>query len=165
MKSKKLGLIPFFILTMSFTALYAQNAVLSAGGDATGTGGSLAYSVGQPSYTNYDGESGSMNLGVQQPYIVIMVGTEEPDIRLTTTIYPNPVTTSVNLQMDKNNPVLDLTDYSFNLYNVNGKMILHQEITATSTAIPMENLGDGIYLLSVIHKNSEIKTFKIFKTN
>jgi hypothetical protein len=39
-----------------------------AGGEATGSGGSVSYSVGQVVYTTNTGINGSVAQGVQQPY-------------------------------------------------------------------------------------------------
>jgi len=153
------------LVTGGLAGIHAQNAVLSSGGDASGTGGSVAYSVGQAAYTSYSGEVGSISLGVQQSYQVIMVGTDEPDISFSASIYPNPVNTSVYLKLEKQNPVIGMDNLSFGLYDINGKLLLQKEITADMTSLPMEHLTNAVYILRVIYNNSEIKTFKIFKTN
>ncbi|MFM2191538.1 MAG: hypothetical protein RLZZ118_495, partial [Bacteroidota bacterium] len=50
-----------FVLTAQ-----AQQATTATGGDATGSGGSAAYSVGQIVYTTHTGTTGSVAQGVQQ---------------------------------------------------------------------------------------------------
>jgi hypothetical protein len=52
-----------FVLTAQ-----AQQATTAAGGNATGSGGSVAYSVGQIVYTTHTGTTGSVAQGVQQTY-------------------------------------------------------------------------------------------------
>ncbi len=69
------GSIPIYICCISalllFSAgLHAQQATTAAGGDATGPGGSVAYSVGQVVYTTNSGTGGSVAEGVQQSYSV-----------------------------------------------------------------------------------------------
>ncbi|MDF1864173.1 MAG: T9SS type A sorting domain-containing protein [Saprospiraceae bacterium] len=49
--------------------LYGQQAVLSTGGNGTGTGGTSSYSVGQVAYT-YKGSGPSVDEGVQQAFEV-----------------------------------------------------------------------------------------------
>ncbi len=154
-----------FFVTAGLAGIYAQNAVLTSGGDASGTGGTVAYSIGQIAYTSIDGEDGSMSLGVQQPNLVIMVGTEEPEITLSASIYPNPVNTSVNLTLDEPNQMSGAESLSFGLYDINGKLLLQKDIVTTVTVIPMGNLTNALYILRVTNNNAEIKTFKIFKTN
>lgn len=64
------------LLLLSFPMLlYGQQAVLSSGGEATGTGGTSSYSVGQISYI-YNGSAPSMDEGVQQPFEVTILPVE-----------------------------------------------------------------------------------------
>ena len=63
MKHKKL-LFCTVLLLLSIGALQAQEAVLSAGGNATGNGGSVSYSIGQVAYTA-SGTNGTVTQGVQ----------------------------------------------------------------------------------------------------
>ena len=52
----------------------AQTSSNAAGGDATGTGGSVAYSLGQPFYITYTGSNSSVAQGVQQTYQIFSLG-------------------------------------------------------------------------------------------
>ena len=81
--------------------LIGQTTVGAAGGDTSGPGGTVGYSVGQVAYTNFAGESGSINLGVQQPYDIIMVSNTEPEIDLKATIFPNPTVAFVQLTLNE----------------------------------------------------------------
>ena len=47
---------------------YAQQAFVAAGGDATGSGGTVSFSAGQVVYTTITSGSGSVSQGVQQVY-------------------------------------------------------------------------------------------------
>ena len=65
MKNNKVIL---FLLLLGFgLTAQAQQATTATGGDATGSGGSAAYSVGQIVYTTHTGTTGSVAQGVQQP--------------------------------------------------------------------------------------------------
>jgi hypothetical protein len=56
-------------LFLCFSAmLLAQQGNVAAGGVATGTGGSLSYSIGQTDYIMYSSYQGSISLGLQQPF-------------------------------------------------------------------------------------------------
>lgn len=66
----------YLLLLVSFTS-YAQVATVSSGGNATGAGGSLSYSVGQVVYTN-SGSTFTSAQGVQQPAAVSDVITQLP---------------------------------------------------------------------------------------
>lgn len=138
----------------------AQEAVTAAGGDATGTGGKVAYSVGQVVYTNVSTASGSVNQGVQQPYTLLVTGANNcPYINLLMTVYPNPSLTYINLNVGKQ----ELKNLSFQLFDVQGKLLLDQQISNLETSIKMEDYTIGNYFLKVIDNQTEIKTFKIIK--
>lgn len=150
-------------LTIVLPAIHGQSAVLSAGGDASGSGGSAAYSIGQVAYTTHSSEGGSVTLGVQQSYLVIMVGTGEPEVRILASVSPNPTQSSINLEFD--DPLSFDGSFSLGLYDIDGKLLRHEKIVSRVTSIQMENFPNAVYFLHVIRNNAEIKVFKIFKTN
>jgi len=63
-----------FCLFRSVTAILAQTAIPAAGGNATGSGGTVSYSVGQLTYNTYQGSVGTVSEGVQQPYEILTIG-------------------------------------------------------------------------------------------
>ncbi len=157
--------IGLFVLILGAGGIQAQTAVGASGGNATGAGGSVAYTVGQAAYTNFGGESGSINLGVQQPNLILTVSTDDLEITLTASVFPNPASSSTSLKLEGESasPIAD--DLALNLYDINGKLVLQQAINAVITTIPMDHLSNGVYVLQVTRKNIEIKSFKVFKTN
>ncbi|MEO6684342.1 MAG: T9SS type A sorting domain-containing protein [Dyadobacter sp.] len=56
----------FLLLTICFQSSYAQKASVSSGGDATGSGGSVSYSIGQVFYNTNSAAGGVVRQGVQQ---------------------------------------------------------------------------------------------------
>ena len=90
MKNRKKLLIAFCLFGFG-TAVQAQTAISAAGGDATGTGGSVSYSVGQLTYITNTGTNGSVSEGVQQPYEILTIGMDEAKgISLAYSVHPNP---------------------------------------------------------------------------
>jgi len=159
MKNKKTKLSALLLLGIGFNQVYAQQATTASGGDASGSGGSVAYSVGQIVYTTYTGSNGSVAQGVQQPYeISITTGLLETDIKLNLSAYPNPTTNYLMLQIDNYDKAL-----SYQLYDIGGKLLESNTVVANSTTIKMEQMPTGTYLLKVIQNNKEVKTFKIIK--
>lgn len=148
------------LLTLGVMGASAQNATTAAGGDASGAGGSSAYSVGQVVYNYSSSSSGSVNQGVQQPYELLSVGlNNHPDIDLLMSVYPNPSVSSINLNVGKQ----DLKTLSYQLYNLKGSLLLEEKILGSVTSIKMEDYSSGSYFLKVIDNQSELKTFKIIK--
>ena len=163
MKQKKLILIFIMVLGMGATALHAQQDVDAAGGDATGSGGTASFSIGQIIYTYVSGSSGSSNQGVQQPYEFFFPAgiNETNDINLSMKVYPNPTQALVNLKIENQS----LEGFSFQLLDPVGRMINTQTINETLTVIPMEALASGAYILEVSNNGKAVKTFTIIKYN
>ena len=162
MKHKRLKLSALLFLGLGLTGLQAQTSVNATGGNASGSGGSASYSVGQLAYTTNTGTNGSVSEGVQQPFeISVVTGIEEAkDIFLNVSAYPNPTTDYVELKVEN----LQLSELSYKLYDISGKVYQNKEIGNSITKIEMQNLPQGIYFIKVIDtKNKEFKTFKIIK--
>ena len=161
MRHKRLKLSAVLLLGLGLTGLQAQESVNATGGNASGSGGSASYSVGQVVYTTHTGTSGSVAEGVQQPYeISVVTGLEEAQsINLSVTAYPNPTTDYLTLRIDE----FEISNLSFQLYDMNGKLLQNEKITGNQTSIVMSNLLPATYFVKVIQGNKEVKTFKIIK--
>lgn len=156
-KTKQLGAL--LLLGFGFNTTYAQQATTASGGDASGSGGSVAYSVGQIVYTTSTGTTGSVAQGVQQPYeISIPLGLAETSIKLNLSAYPNPATSYLMLEIDDYDKAL-----SYQLYDIAGKLLESNTVVANSTTIKMERYATAAYFLKVTQNNKEVKTFKIIK--
>lgn len=153
---------PVALLLVGFglTTVQAQQAPNASGGDASGSGGSVAYSVGQVVYSTQTGTTGSIIQGVQQPYeISVVLGLEDHQISLNMQAYPNPTTDFLTLNIGDN----DVSNLSFQLFDLTGKLIESKKITNTIETIRMENLSSAIYFLKVSKNQKEVKTFKLIK--
>jgi hypothetical protein len=157
---KKTKLIIMFSLIFSITGIKAQQGYTAAGGVASGSGGTAAYSVGQIVYTSNTGAGGSVAQGVQQPYeISIVLGLEDHQISLNMKVYPNPTSDFLILNVGN----FELSTLNFELFEVSGKLLESKKITSSTETISMENLPSSTYFLKVTSNNEEVKTFKIIK--
>ena len=153
---KTITLIAFFA---SFT-LHAQQTIPAAGGDATGSGGSASYSVGQIVYTTHTGSNGSISQGVQQSFEIFTLSNASlSTVNLIATTYPNPTSDYVVLAISD----INLTDLSYALYDIQGKPIAKAIISSKDTQIDMHSLSAGTYLLNVNQNNQKLKSFIIIK--
>ncbi len=140
--------------------MQAQKGVVSSGGNATGAGGSVSYSIGQMDYVTATGTGGTVTQGLQQPFeIVTLVGEEFTEISLQMIVYPNPTSSFVNLKIENFN----FDNLTYQLIDINGKLIADKKITQGETQIQLENYPSAIYLLNINQDNKSIKTFKIIK--
>ncbi len=60
------------LLLLVFFTSKAQNSVVSGGGEATGSGGTMSFSIGQIDYIEAKGTGGTMSQGVQQQFVKII---------------------------------------------------------------------------------------------
>ena len=123
-----------------------QQAFSATGGEASGSGGSNSYTVGQLVYTTKTDSSGTLNEGVQQTYTVENSdGLDENLISLAIDLFPNPSSDIVNLQIeDVNNSQL-----SYTLTDVNGKLMQQAVIDSELTSINLEQYAAGIYFIKI----------------
>ncbi|HNU59750.1 MAG TPA: T9SS type A sorting domain-containing protein [Aquaticitalea sp.] len=161
MRHKKLKLSAVILIGLGLTGLQAQESVTATGGNASGSGGSVSYSVGQVVYTTSTGANGSVAQGVQQPYEISVVTAieEAKGINLSVSVYPNPTTDYLTLEVKD----FELSTLHFQLYDMNGKLLQSEKISGSQTSITMGNLVSATYFVKVIQSNKEIKTFKIIK--
>jgi hypothetical protein len=163
MKPLKALLCFLFLGGFGITTLKAQSTIPVSGGNATGGGGSVSYSVGQVVYTtNTSITSGSVAQGVQQPFeISVITGFKQAeDITLVCSVYPNPASDFLTLKVEN----YDKGNLSCKLFDANGKLLESLKVTGNETIISMANLLPDLYFLKVIDNEKEIKTFKIIKT-
>ena len=162
-KVKSLGVATLLTITFSFSTVTAQESINAIGGDASGSGGSVSYSVGQIVYQTHADADGSVAQGVQQPYeISTITGIEETAINLAFSAYPNPTTDYLTLQVDVSTE-LSINLMSYQLYDMNGKLLQNEKIVGNQTRIVMINLLPSTYFVRVMEGIKKVKTFKIIK--
>lgn len=141
-------------------SVQAQQSNHAAGGNGQGSGGTIAYSVGQVVYTSIQGSNGSLAQGVQQPYeISTVLGLEESQINLSINAYPNPTSSFLTLTVGD----FELLNLNFQMFDIKGQLIKCEKVTNSTTTIFMEDLPSATYIFKIINNNKEVKTFKIIK--
>ena len=166
MKHIRIKVCSMFLFGIGLAGLQAQESNIVSGGEASGNGGSASYTVGQMVYTTTSGTSGSVSQGIQQPFeISVETGIEQKGIDLQCTVYPNPVTDYLLLNIDDNivQEYLQTSKLSYQLFDTKGQVIATNKIKTTKTKIEMNNLTQGNYLLRIVENDKAIKTFKIVK--
>ena len=138
-----------------------QNAVAS-GGDASGSGGKVSYTIGQIDYGSLSGASGTMTEGVQQPFEIFeIVGLGETSLDISATLFPNPAATSVVLSMEASQS----ESTTFRLSDASGRLVRSGGITGKETQIDLQNLPDACYYLDVMVAERLAKSFKLIKND
>ena len=143
--------------------VHSQEAIPASGSEATGSGGSGSYTVGQVFYTAHTAHtaaSGSVSQGVQHPFeFQTLSNAALTTVNLTAVTYPNPTKDFIILKITDS----ALHNLRYTLFDINGKAIASGSITESSTQVQMKYLSIGAYVLKVSQKNKALKSFKILK--
>jgi hypothetical protein len=142
-------------------SLQGQQTIPATGGNATGSGGTVTYTIGQVTYHTSEGTTGTVAQGVQQPYEISVVTTIEntEGIILEYKVYPNPAHGLIKLSI---NP-FDGGYLRYCLFDLNGILLQDKKVISEETEISLESLNPAVYFLKVLKDNKEVKVFKIVK--
>ena len=155
-------IISFLFIAVFWGAFcYAQQAISTAGGEATGAGGIVSFTVGQTPSVSLMSSLGSVIPGIQQPFEIYDVTNlnSNKEITLVCEVYPNPATDFLNLKVQHNR----FENLSYQLIDLDGKILEERPIKEVETSISLQHYLFTTYFLRVTYNTKEIKTFKIIK--
>lgn len=158
--------IPALIAVFTFLlqGVFAQSAIVPAGGDAQSNSGSVSYSVGQIAVHISANSNGSVSVaeGVQQPYEIQTVGVDDyPQISLNAVVYPNPTENIAQLRL--NGFEIPYDGLQAILYDGNGKQLQSVTITEDLTSFQIGQYATGTYYLELRGGKQTLKTFKVVR--
>lgn len=149
-----------FLLLGTTQWCIAQESTATAGSEATGTTGTVSFSVGLVDYVTINGANTTSSQGVQQAFEIFTVtSTNTPKPAFNLSLYPNPTTNFITLSVDTKH----LKNLSYKVYDISGKQIALQKISTATTNITMANLPASTYFVQVFSPTTKIKTFKVVK--
>jgi hypothetical protein len=88
---------------------------------------------------------------------LLTIGVEEQMLDTNFALYPNPVTTEINISFPKNSE-----NAEFALFNILGERILQTNITTFKSRIDVSGLASGMYIASIT-SNNKTTSYKIIK--
>ena len=138
---------------------FSQESINSSGGDARGSGGSAAYSVGQVAFTFEKGAGGSMQQGVQQAFEIFTVGTEGDWSDVSLEVFPNPVSSVLIVKLKGKGPNAS----HLQLFDVQGRLCQEQKTTNHVSRLDLALLPQGTYFLNVSTDQGQKTSFTIIK--
>lgn len=146
--------------------IFAQEGTNATGGDATGFGGSVSYTVGQLDYlVSDDSLSGGDSLRLSGPPVGTAsqgvqhaeVRTPAPEVNTNSfveiTTGPNPAVSFIDVS------IVNYTGVSvvYVLHDATGKVVLNGSSSETQFKIDTSEIASGNYLLRFYSANTEIK--------
>ncbi len=155
------------ILLYSYTGLLAQSATVTSGGVASGSTGTVSYTVGQAFYKEHNSSKGYLSEGVQQPFEIYVISVvEHLPLSIDVLTYPNPTNDFITLTVKPQENSFPKNLW-YSIYDQTGRLIQHKPVSELETNIQMGEYSSGLYFLHLEDHNkvSErlIKNFKIMK--
>ncbi|HAZ04303.1 MAG: hypothetical protein A2W90_23170 [Bacteroidetes bacterium GWF2_42_66] len=159
MKVKEIISNTVFVLVFIQSMAFAQETILTSGGNNSTKSGSISYSVGQALYITNSGTLASVAQGVQQPFEISVIQGKEVDI--TCVAYPNPTIDILKLNVDN----FQFYTLYYQLYDILGRLIERKRIISKETLITTKFLMQSTYVLKIADNKKIFKTFKIIKNH
>jgi len=154
-------LISFFSSFLFWSSLCnAQESINALGGRDIGSGGSVSFSVGQLVFTTDSQSAGSIVQGIQRPVKIKTTEIIKSENNISFKAYPNPTTDDLYLEFSE---TID-EKLSYQLYDIQGKVLLHNQILLPITQINMSSFSAGTYLIQIYNlQNKPYQTIQIIK--
>jgi len=164
MNRRKLKLCIAVLFGFGITGLQAQAVIPASGGDASGSGGTVSYTIGQLVYTTNSGSGGSVIQGIQQPFEISVISGLPDDLGslFSLSVYPNPTSGLLVLKTSSSGPLSGL-GLQYKLFDIKGNLLDNRKLKSNETDIDLGSFLPAAYFLKVFRDNKEIKTFKIIK--
>jgi len=137
----------------------AQEVLSSGGGYFSNSNGSISYTIGEPVIETYKEGDYIITQGFQQSNFIITTINDYMEIAWDISVYPNPANDFVKLIISKAN----LIGFEYRLYDLNGRLLMQQQINDNETLLPFNNLPAGEYILKITSNYNELKSFQILK--
>jgi hypothetical protein len=156
--NKKILVIGLLLNSIAF----GQKNVVATGGEASGSGGTSSFTVGQIDYTYQTGTSGSMNFGVQQPFEIFTNELAENPFDISVDLFPNPAVDFVVMTIANQS---SFGAMSYNLTDEQGRLVRSEKIASEQVQVSVSDLPNACYYLNVIIGDQLAKSFKLVKSN
>ncbi len=136
-----------------------QNSVIASTGASTSSGNvKMDYTLGEVVVETFSAGGNTLTQGFHQTNLTL-VAIENPELFSEISIYPNPTSELVNIDIPLNYSLLDIT-----MYDVIGKLIKTNPNASGKVTFDVSSLATGTYYLQVVNPtNQKIKTFKLVK--
>jgi hypothetical protein len=155
MKKKLLFGLGSLFTTIS---LSAQEVVSSQGETYSNSNGSMDFTVGEVVIDTGTNGTNDLTQGFHQTNWNL-VGVEDFAPNYEVTIFPNPTQDVLNIKSSKFDHV------TYTLYDVQGKLVMQNILSAEQTPIHVGQLAPGSYSLSINDKKGQLKNFKLIKSH
>lgn len=137
----------------------AQQAVTPAGADASGNGGSLAWTLGQVDAAFLNSSAGSMAQGVQHPVELLTVAVEEKGASPGLSAWPNPTTDALTLDLGE---AFD-GRAQYQMLDMAGNRLTEGRVNASPCTISFLGRPAASYFIRILHPDGTSSLLRVIK--
>lgn len=153
------GLCFMILYNLCSFLLFCQETTSPTGGNATGSGGSVSYTIGQVAFNHFSGTNGFIIQGVQQPFEISILKEPSENTPFEINVYPNPTTGLIILIIKPFNN----EDLGYQLLDYKGITLYDKKVENGRTEIQLAQLPPAMYFLRIIFYDEIVRVFKIVK--
>ena len=153
---KKITLVLFSLFA---TLTVSAQEVVSTQGDSYSNGsGSIDFTIGEVVINTGTDGTNDLTQGFHQTNWNFL-GVEDFAPNYEAIIFPNPTLDVLNIRTSK------FENVTYTLYDAQGKLVMHDILSAEQTPIQVSQLAPGSYSLTLNNETQNLKTFKLVKTH
>ncbi len=154
MKINTLVLFSFF----ASLAVSAQEVVSTQGESYSNASANIDFTIGEVIIATGTDGTNDLTQGFHQTNWNFL-GVEDHAPNYEATIFPNPTEDVLNIRTST------FENVTYTLYDVQGKLVMQDILSAEQTPIQVSQLAPGSYSLTLNNQTQNLKTFKLVKTH
>lgn len=144
----------------SLNHAFAQQGIHASGGNASGTGGSVSYSVGQVFYSSQSSSSGTLVQGVQQPFELVVTEVKSSvNALVKCEAFPNPAIKDLKIRISGEMA----ENATWRILDLKGVTVLNGNLNQSETIVSLADLPMAAYSLQIFSGEKEMQSFKVIK--
>jgi hypothetical protein len=152
--------IIFYCSFLYCSSVLAQERPVASGGEASGTGGTVSYTIGLPDYLTYSANNGTLSQGLQQAYELLSLNVAEWNKDFKVAIYPNPVIDYLVIEIPETDPEL-----SYHIISSEGKVVKNGRLSDIKTTVDLNAFVSEGYFIEIRKNNLPVRQYQFIKVN
>ena len=153
---KKQTLLMFSLFATLSTS--AQEVVSTQGDSYSNASAKIDFTIGEVVINTGTDGTNDLTQGFHQTNWNFL-GVEDFAPNYEAIIFPNPTLDVLNIRTSK------FENVTYTLYDAQGKLVMHDILSAEQTPIQVSQLAPGSYSLTLNNETQNLKTFKLVKTH
>lgn len=138
----------------------AQQAVVPAGGEGSGQGGTVSWTIGQVADLMVEGGGGTVGAGVQQPFEALPTTVDAERAPIGPTVWPT-ITNDV-VHVDLGDPAA--RSVRMIILDEAGRPVLEQRAQQAVAEVRLAALAVGRYILHLVKDGRPVGTFDLIRS-